>query len=104
MDDNYGHDDDNVFSFPDPAPPDVVSGEGLTREDLKRMNDMFGKTVELTVPGDVPVDVDGTPLGVGPSRTGPATFGGVAITRTQARELDITEEEFPNVRILEDPK
>lgn len=97
-----------MFEFPEPAPRDIVPGKrGLTREALKRMNDMTGTTVDYTTPGEVLLDVDGTPNAVGPSSTTRAYFGGVAITTRDVERLGLTEDdltnEFPNVRVVRAP-
>lgn len=89
--------------FGDPPPRDIVPGPGLTRDDVLRMNAMTGKPVTATYPGDVITDVDGIPIGVQPSRTEEITFGGVALTRRQLADLDLTPEDVPNVHVLPDP-
>jgi len=81
-------------------PRDIVPGSGLTREDLRRMNDATGKPCTGTIPGQVICDVDGVPIGVEPSREVASIFGGVVITRADAERLNVTPDEFPNVRIL----
>jgi len=89
--------------FRNPAPRDVVRGPGLTREDLRRMNDRTGKLVETTTPGEVVLDVDGVPIGIERDQHGKAIFGGVAIFESDARRLGWTAEEFPNVIVMPDP-
>lgn len=81
-------------------PRDVVPPSGLTREALRRMNDATGKPCTGTIPGEVICDVDGRPIGVGPSREVTSIFGGVVISKADAVRLNVTPDEFPNVRIL----
>lgn len=102
--DNPGEDHDYLRRlFADPPPPDVVPGEGLTREDLRRMNDATGTVTTGTLAGEVVCDVDGIPTGVGESQTFRTYFGGVVITQSDADRLGYTPEEFPNIRVLPDP-
>lgn len=96
-----------MFEFPEPVPRDIVRGPGLTREALKRMNDMTGTVVDYTTPGEVLLDMDGMPNGVGPSTTSRSYFGGVAITPRDVERLGLTDEEltteFQNVRVIDVP-
>lgn len=90
------------------APRDVVPPTGMTRESLKRQNDAVNTEVTITTPGEVILDNDGIPNGVGPSTTTTGALGGIVITDTDQRRLGITEHElandFPNVRVVTIPK
>ncbi|MGD7707250.1 hypothetical protein [Microlunatus sp. Y2014] len=73
---------------------------GLTREALAIMNAAAGKPVEYSVPGELLEDVDGQPLGVGPTEVGTAILGRPIISQAEADRLGVTQEEFPNVHII----
>ena len=87
----------------DHAPRDIVPGEGLTIEALRRQNDMTGKVVPITIPGEVILDVDGMPIGVEPSTTTRGYFGGTVITQADVDRLGIDPDDFPNIKIMDWP-
>ena len=85
------------------TPPDRVRGPGLTREALLRMNDAVDQFVTVSTSGELLEDVDGRPLGVGPTRVENGIFGGVTVTRADLDRLGLTAEEVPNVRVIDAP-
>lgn len=89
-------------------PRDITTKKrGMTRESLKRMNDLTGTFVDYTEPGEVLEDHDGIPNAVGPSTTTKSYFGGVAIAQTDADRLGLTAEElatdYPNITVIQAP-
>lgn len=89
-------------------PTDVATTKRqLTRESLKRMNDLVGSDVTYTEPGEVLEDADGIPNAVGPTTTTQAFFGGIAVARHEVDALGITADElardFPNITIIDAP-
>ena len=91
------------------TPPRDITTQprGLTREALKRMNDMVGGMTDYTTPGEVLEDHDGIPNAVGPSTTTRAYFGGVAIAQTDVDRLGLTADElatdYPNITVIDAP-
>lgn len=86
-------------------PTDVATTKRqMTRESLKRLNDLVGTDVDYTTPGQVIEDNDGIPNAVGPSTTTKAYFGGIAIAQTDVDRLGLTEQElatdYPNVTVI----
>lgn len=79
----------------------------LTRESLKRMNDLTGQVVDWTPEPGVIFDVDGNPHAVEPLGNR-AYFGGVAITTQDVAHLGLTPDElltdYPNVRVIRAPQ
>lgn len=97
--------DGNPWRDPQSAPPeDIVPPDGprgLTREALIQQNNAVGTVGEYEIPGEVLLDPDGVPVGVGPSSVGRTYIGATFVTRAQLEALGLTEEEVPNVKIVE---
>lgn len=93
--------------FGDPAPRDVVPGDGLTVQALDRMNAAVGKAGTGTVPGQVVCDPDGLPIGVGPSRTVTGEIGPAVVSSTDLDRLglsiDQAEARWPGLVFIEAP-
>lgn len=85
----------------DDAPEDIVPRAGLDRETILKLNTIALQHATYHVPGELLEDVDGLPLGVGPSTTEPVTIARPVITRTELENAGLTEEEIPNIRIRE---
>lgn len=100
---------DDYLRDPFGTPPtDVATTKRqMTRESLKRLNDLVGADVDYTTPGEVIEDNDGIPNAVGPSTTTKAYFGGVAIAQTDVDRLGLTAEElatdYPNITVIQAP-
>ena len=92
-----------LFGDADRPPADVVPGEGPTRADYLRWNGATGKPSTGTRPGEVLLDPDGIPIGVGPSTEQTVIFGGVAVTRSELARVDLTPEDVPNLHLLPEP-
>lgn len=94
----------DLFNRLDDAPADVVPPSGMTRQDYINQNDATGKTVTVTIPGEVIYDVDGSPIGVEPPQVSEATFAGACVTRAQLAAVGLTPEDVPNLTVLTSPK
>jgi len=81
-------------------PEDIVPRAGLTLETLRRLNDTAGQPLTLTEPGEVLLDPDGLPIGVGPSTTSTVTMSGV-FPRAQLDQLGGDPDDFPNLRFID---
>ncbi|CQD20028.1 hypothetical protein BN970_04599 [Mycolicibacterium conceptionense] len=95
-----------LFANTAQAPRDVVPSTGLTREDLERQSAAYvrseqGQPSTGTIPGEILLDPDGMPVGVGPSRTVTASFGGTFITAAQAEQFGIAPDELPGIFIID---
>lgn len=97
-----------LFDSSDRPPEDVVPHERATpaemREHYLRMNAIAGTWVEVTIPGDVILDPDGVPIGVGESRTELTYHGGAVVMRYQLEDVGLTPEDVPNLSILDHPR
>lgn len=85
----------------DRVPRDVVPRPGVTREVLERLCSTAGQSVEVHIPGDVLLDADGIPAGVGPGRTESAVLMAPCITRAEAVELGIGDGDLDGLRIVD---
>lgn len=100
----------DYLSDPYGTPPtDIATTKRqMTRESLKRLNDLVGRDVDYTTPGEVIEDNDGIPNAVGPSTTTKAYFGGIAIAQADVDRLGLTGDEmatdYPNVHVIRAPK
>lgn len=88
----------------EPVPRDIVPGAGMTRETMLRQNAAVGTWSQVTVPGEVLLDVDGCPIGMTASTTEGVYFGGVIVTRSQLARLGLTPEDVPKLHEIDDPK
>lgn len=93
-----------VFEKQPPAPRDVVPAEGLTRDDLLRMNEAVGTAATGTIPGKVIVDVDGLPIGVEESRTETTVFGGAVVTSADLERNGLTADDVPHLTVMDPPR
>lgn len=87
------------------APRDVVASTGLTREVLELQSAAYvrseqGRPSTGTIPGEILLDPDGVPVGVGLSRTVTASFGGTFITAAQAEQFGIEARDLPGIHII----
>lgn len=87
--------------FGSPPPRDVVRGTGLTREDVIRQNDLTGQAVQITVPGEIVEDTDGSIIGITSATTESGIFGGTYMTRSQLDAVGLTPDDVPKIRIIE---
>ena len=108
-DDDHDDDDDmrelvrHLFDPADRPPPDVVPGSGLTREDLLRQNANAGTWAEVTLPGKIiPSPETGLPIGFEPSTT-ELVHRDTAVFRSELTRLGLTEDDVPNIKVLDDP-
>ncbi|WP_226438617.1 hypothetical protein [Rhodococcus yananensis] len=88
--------------FGDP-PRDDTRGPGLDRETILRQNDMAGKVVHVTIPGQLVEDADGNPIGMTPNLTESSYFG-VCMTLRNLAEAGLTPDDVPNIRIVDEPR
>ena len=95
----------HLFDKAEAVPSDVVPVTKATPAEMRahylHMNEIAGTWVEFTTPGEVILDPDGMPIGVGESRTELAYHGGVVVTRAELEATGLTPEDVPNVRIWE---
>jgi hypothetical protein len=82
----------------DRLPSDLIPAKGLTLAALSALNVMAGKAVTVTEPGDVVLDVDGFPIGVGPTTTSTATLAAPTISRAELDQLGGNPDDFPNLK------
>lgn len=87
----------------DRPPADLVPRTGLTRETVARLCAMDGKTVRMEEPGKVVEDVDGIPTTVGPTEVTTAMLTGLTITRAEADELGIGDDDYAALNIVDPP-
>lgn len=94
-----------LFRSTDTPPPDVVPPQRResTAESYRRMNEAVGKVVTGTEPGEVLLDADGVPIGVGPTRQVRSIFGGAAVTVDQLARVGLTPQDVPNLTIINPP-
>jgi WhiB family redox-sensing transcriptional regulator len=110
-----GHDDDDeetrefvqrLFAGGDPGPPaDIVdrgAARGLTRETLLRQNELVGWRV-VDRPGEILVDPDGLPVGVGQSER-ILTYATTAVTSSRLAALGLKPADVPNLTVMDDPQ
>lgn len=86
-----------LFDRSDAAPRDVVPSEGLTLDDIRRADQLMNTQVTGTIPGEVVTDVDGVPIGVGPSQTVTSEFGGMVISQADVDRLGINPDDHPSI-------
>lgn len=94
----------HLFDEQDPVPRDIVPGTGPDRETLLRQNEMVGTWNEVTTPGDVLLDPEGVPIGVGPPTTERVFFGGLVITAAELARVGLTPAHVPNLTVTDRPK
>lgn len=93
----------HLFDSTDSPPRDIVPGSGPTREDYLRFNDMADTIVEVTMPGEVICDVDGTPNGMTPATTQNVYSAGAVVTTAELAKVGLTPTDVPNLRVLDPP-
>ncbi len=93
----------DLFQSSEPVPRDVVPGRGPDREFLLKLNAATDTWQEVTTPGEVTVDVNGWPTGVGPPTVEHVYCGGGAVTRSELAAAGLTADDVPNLYVIEDP-
>lgn len=85
-------------------PPDVVPPERrpMDRAELLRLNDQSG-WAEVTIPGEVILDADGIPTGVGPSRT-ETVHRSTTVTTDDLESAGLTPDDVPELVVVEPPR
>lgn len=86
--------------FVDPPPEDVVPRRGPDADTLRLLDAAHGQQVQIVIPGEVVVDVDGIPIAVEPPTTTTGSLAGATINRAELAATGLTEQEVPNVRIV----
>lgn len=99
----------HLFDRSDDTPPqDVVPTGKATpaemREHYLHMNEIAGTWVKITIPGEVLLDPDGMPIGVGPSRVENAYHGGAGVMRYQLEDVGLTPKDVPKLHIIDAPR
>lgn len=89
------------------VPRDVVPPSGLTLADLRVASDAADTWAEITEPGELLLDVDGVPCGVGPTQTIEVYRAGMCITQAVADRLGLTPadlaENYPGIDVRPNP-
>lgn len=97
-----------LFETSDQPPDDVVPTTKATPDEMRqhylRMNEIAGTWVEITIPGEVILDVDGMPIGVEPSRVENAYHGGAGVTRYQLEDVGLKPEDVPKLKVIDAPR
>lgn len=70
------------------------------RARLLRLNELVGQSLNVIVPGEVLLDLDGIPAGVTASRHLPALTLGAVIASTELDRAGLTPEDVPNLKII----
>lgn len=81
-------------------PPDVVPRRGLTLETLAALDRMAGRTVTVTEPGEILLDPDGIPCGVGASTTTSALMARACVSRAELESLGGNPADYPNISFI----
>ncbi|MDQ1247532.1 MAG: hypothetical protein QG597_1902 [Actinomycetota bacterium] len=88
-------------TFDPPPPPDIVARRGIDADTLRLLDAAQGQQVQIHIPGEVVVDVDGIPIAVEPSTVTAGSLAGFTISRAELAATGLTEKEVPSVRIAD---
>ncbi|HPY26002.1 MAG TPA: hypothetical protein PLK19_16965 [Mycobacterium sp.] len=88
-------------TFDPPPPPDIVPRAGIDADTLRQLDAAQGQQVQIHIPGEVVVDVDGIPIAVEPPTTTTGSLAGVIVTRAELAATGLTEQEVSRVRIVD---
>lgn len=94
----------HLFEAADSVPEDVVPPTQLTRDERREhlllMNRIADTYAEITIPGEVILDIDGLPVGVEAARTETVMRGGAVISTRDLELAGLTAEDVPNLCVV----
>ena len=93
----------HLFDRNDSVPEDIVPPTPMTREERREhllfMNRIADTYAEITLPGEVILDVDGMPVGVGPART-EWVHRSACVTTADLERAGLTADDVPKLSVV----